>query len=61
MLCKLSLLVAEATDSGLKCFVGVSVEVIGLERSGLLVVNKKSALWAGAVLWVPFGSAKLVA
>ena len=52
----------QATDSGLKCFVGVSVKVSGLEGPGCCrqLGRKLTALWVDAVLWLPLGSAERV-
>ena len=55
----------EATDSGLKCVIGVSVKVsdlilkvrpIGHQQIGM----KSAALWVAAVLWLPLGPAEWV-
>ena len=53
---------AETTDGGLKCFIGVSVKLNSLE--GLVVSlqlrTKLAALWVAAVLQLPIGSVALV-
>ena len=55
---------AEATEGGLKCFVGVSVKVSGLEGLACWSSTTRRKLAAlrvaAAVLWLPLGSAGLV-
>ena len=59
MLCWLSLPVAEATDGGLKSFIGVTVKVSGLEDPACwssMTTKEVGCPWvSAAVLWLPLG------